>query len=152
MSTFGLVTRLLAEAPVEAIDSRRPAMRDPRYVKVVEALARDIEECDRAEHQAGEEFDLRLLPPDGELAQLLAEMRQLAVPRLRVFRPAWWRLCARYKSIRSATGRRTAQQRVMALAGLVAWRERKLALQNRSDTASCLGPDFDGERTDCELC
>jgi hypothetical protein len=27
-------------------------MRDPRYVKVVEALARDIEECDRAEHQA----------------------------------------------------------------------------------------------------
>lgn len=107
VSTFGLVTRLLAEAPVEAIDSRRPAMRDPRYVKVVEALARDIEECDRAEHQAGEEFDLRLLPPDGELAQLLGEMRQLAVPRLRVFRPAWWRLCARYKSIRSATGRRT---------------------------------------------
>ena len=33
----------------------------------------------------------------------------------------------------------------MALAGLVAWRERKLALQNRSDTASCLGPDFYAE-------
>ena len=87
VSTFGLVTRLLAEAPVEAIDSRRPAMRDPRYVKVVEALARDIEECDRAEHQAGEEFDLHLLPPDGELAQLLAEMRQLAVPRPPCFPP-----------------------------------------------------------------